>query len=213
MYDTGDLFDVTNEDHGRFVRLLAEIEDYGKKTAEELGFPAFFFSIEKKTPKSGVNYPIFLNEIPFPFTESNGRDKMVANSIARIEEMGEKSKNHDRVYVYVNYATFEKVRPPEGAIVKELAKDGEDGETVEVTGYDVYLSLYDGTASAYLKHVIRYKMETFSSSMASFGCCDKYVQCSDAKKCLHTNPFYYRSCQYRQNLLAGKIFYGKNKNI
>ena len=213
MYDTGDLFDVTNEDHGRFVHLLAEIEDYGKKTAEELGFPAFFFSIEKKTPKSGVNYPIFLNEIPFPFTETNGRDKMVANSIARIEEMGEKSKNHDRVYVYVNYATFEKVRPPDGAIVKELAKDGEDGEAVEVTGYDVYLSLYDGTTSAYLKHVIRYKMETFSPSMASFGCCDKYVQCSDAKKCLHTNPFYYRSCQYRQNLLAGKIFYGKNKNV
>lgn len=46
-----------------------------------------------------------------------------------------------------------------------------------------------------------------------FGCCDLYVQCSDAKKCLHRDQSYARNCWYRANLEAGRIFYGANKNI
>lgn len=45
-----------------------------------------------------------------------------------------------------------------------------------------------------------------------FGCCAKYVECSDALCCLE-NPEYSKFCFYRQNLESGKIFYGKNKNI
>ncbi len=45
------------------------------------------------------------------------------------------------------------------------------------------------------------------------GCCSKYVQCSDAKKCLCEDIEIKLSCYYRQNLEAGKIFYGVNKNI
>ena len=46
-----------------------------------------------------------------------------------------------------------------------------------------------------------------------FGCCNLYVECSDAKKCLHENKMYARGCAYHHNLSAGKIFYGKNRNI
>ncbi|MDI9460852.1 MAG: hypothetical protein ACOX3P_00835 [Saccharofermentanales bacterium] len=45
------------------------------------------------------------------------------------------------------------------------------------------------------------------------GCCSKYVQCSDAKKCLCEDIEIKLSCYYRKNLEAGKIFYGVNKNI
>lgn len=45
-----------------------------------------------------------------------------------------------------------------------------------------------------------------------FGCCSKFIECSDAKKCLHSEPIYSKSCAYRKNLEAGRIFYGKNKN-
>lgn len=45
----------------------------------------------------------------------------------------------------------------------------------------------------------------------SFGCCSKYVKCSDSKKCLHADKLYSNSCQYKKNLLAGRIFYGVNK--
>ena len=50
-------------------------------------------------------------------------------------------------------------------------------------------------------------------SFPAFGCCDKYVACSDAKHCLHEDLVYSTACQYRSNLEQGKIFYGKNNTI
>lgn len=41
----------------------------------------------------------------------------------------------------------------------------------------------------------------------SFGCCSRYKECSDAKKCIHPDLYYARGCHYRKNLKAGKIFY------
>lgn len=46
-----------------------------------------------------------------------------------------------------------------------------------------------------------------------FGCCYKYKECSDAKKCLHEDLLYSTGCLYRKNLENGKIFYGENKNV
>lgn len=46
-----------------------------------------------------------------------------------------------------------------------------------------------------------------------FGCCGYYVECSDAKQCIHPDKLFARACAYRRNLENGRIFYGKNKNI
>lgn len=46
-----------------------------------------------------------------------------------------------------------------------------------------------------------------------FGCCNDHVRCSDAKSCIHADDRYYNGCQYRENLEAGRIFYGKNRNV
>lgn len=46
-----------------------------------------------------------------------------------------------------------------------------------------------------------------------FGCCGKYEQCSNARKCLHEDLFYAKACYYKRNLEAGHIFYGGNRNI
>lgn len=45
------------------------------------------------------------------------------------------------------------------------------------------------------------------------GCCSHYMDCSDALHCVQTDPLISMACIYRQNLKAGKVFYGKNKNI
>ena len=45
-----------------------------------------------------------------------------------------------------------------------------------------------------------------------FGCCDLYVKCSDAKQCIREDKIYSNACWYKQNLMKGLIFYGKNKN-
>lgn len=56
--------------------------------------------------------------------------------------------------------------------------------------------------------------ELYSASVsASFGCCNDFILCSDAKKCIKSNDPFYKGCQYRKNLEAGRIFYGKNKTI
>ena len=52
-----------------------------------------------------------------------------------------------------------------------------------------------------------------SQAKDQFGCCHKYVECSDARKCIHPDQIYALSCQYRKNLENGKIFYGKNRNV
>ena len=46
-----------------------------------------------------------------------------------------------------------------------------------------------------------------------FGCCNDFMKCSDEKKCLYPEDRFYNGCQYRRNLEAGRIFYGKNRNI
>jgi hypothetical protein len=52
------------------------------------------------------------------------------------------------------------------------------------------------------------------STKEPFGCCNSFNLCSDQKKCIHTNDDkLYRGCMYRENLKAGRIFYGKNRNI
>lgn len=51
------------------------------------------------------------------------------------------------------------------------------------------------------------------STTFSFGCCNDFVICSDAGQCHKKDDPYYRGCLYRKNLEAGRVFYGKNKNI
>ena len=58
------------------------------------------------------------------------------------------------------------------------------------------------------------KRVTFRQTVTyTFACCNSFVQCSDAKRCLHEDDRDYNGCHYRKNLEAGRIFYGKNKNI
>ena len=45
------------------------------------------------------------------------------------------------------------------------------------------------------------------------GCCSHYMDCSNALRCVQSDPQISMACIYRQNLKAGKVFYGKNKNI
>ena len=44
-------------------------------------------------------------------------------------------------------------------------------------------------------------------SFDSFGCCSKYVECSNVDKCLHEDKLYSTACMYRKNLEAGRNFY------
>lgn len=46
-----------------------------------------------------------------------------------------------------------------------------------------------------------------------FGCCSKYLECSDMRRCIQPDKGLARECIYRRHLEEGSIFYGKNRNI
>lgn len=52
-----------------------------------------------------------------------------------------------------------------------------------------------------------------NESVDFFGCCSRYLECSDNKKCLCTDIIFRLGCLYKKNLESNKIFYGKNKNV
>lgn len=46
-----------------------------------------------------------------------------------------------------------------------------------------------------------------------FDCCSRYMQCSDARRCLQPNMQLSRQCTYRQKLIHGIVYYGENRNV
>ena len=46
-----------------------------------------------------------------------------------------------------------------------------------------------------------------------FGCCSRYIECSDNMYCNNPDRHIAKGCHYKKHLDKGQIFYGKNKNI
>lgn len=75
--------------------------------------------------------------------------------------------------------------------------------------------IFDGDTEIlrqYLFNVFIWELKNYSPPY-NFGCCSNYEKCSDALKCIHDNLMYAKGCMYRKNLEAGRIFYGKNRNV
>lgn len=51
------------------------------------------------------------------------------------------------------------------------------------------------------------------STQKDFSCCSRYMECSDAIKCVQPLSEIYLHCSYRQKIRCGKVFLGKNRNI
>lgn len=51
------------------------------------------------------------------------------------------------------------------------------------------------------------------SIFKDFDCCSRYVECSNAKRCVNPSSSLAVSCGYRKILKSGRIFYGPNRNI
>ena len=128
-------------------------------------------------------------------TETPGRNYMVL----RIESM---TKNG--IKLAVRDKQYNAIEIPAGVTDKVLKSN---------PGFHHLTFNYDNVEIFnFIKDNIIYCLANYESSN-SFSCCSRFIQCSDAKKCVHDNKIYAMGCKYRINLDAGKIFYGKNKNI
>lgn len=46
-----------------------------------------------------------------------------------------------------------------------------------------------------------------------FDCCSRYVDCSNARRCIHPDPSFGMKCGYRRNLRENRVFYGANPTV
>ena len=70
---------------------------------------------------------------------------------------------------------------------------------------------FDKEAFIFIVHKIADYLRS-SVTVQRFGCCNRFIQCSDARRCLYFDCFDALGCYYRENLESGRIFYGKNRN-
>ncbi|MBR5094482.1 MAG: hypothetical protein IK095_05255 [Oscillospiraceae bacterium] len=93
------------------------------------------------------------------------------------------------------------------AVTKPKKKTGSNSET----GYIKLLCASPSDVEKMVplfRHMLR---DTLDSLPTEFGCCSKYKECSDAKKCVNNDKNLALQCFYLKNLRHGHIFYGANK--
>lgn len=98
--------------------------------------------------------------------------------------------------------------------IEELEKNF---ESIKYKENELYVKIYINDIneinkiSKELQEVYKYLYA--NEPVDNYGCCSRFVECSDALKCINPDKKLSKGCQYRKNLEAGRIFYGKNKNI
>ncbi len=93
---------------------------------------------------------------------------------------------------------------PDDAIVQKRTKTDIKDKRVRVKIKQSSPNLTD-----YIKKHTLYCIEDYVSKSDRFGCCDRFEECSEQKKCVHPNKLYSKACSYRVNLEQGKVFYEK----
>lgn len=114
-------------------------------------------------------------------------------------------ENKSKLEMIISNTRYEAIGGIEGAIEKRIASDSGNVHLLVDNNSELIVP--------YLKKLTLFALKHYSSKASSFGCCSSFVECSDAKKCIHENKLYAKACMYRQNLEANRIFYGKNKNV
>lgn len=149
--------------------------------------------------KKITSFSVCIYEPDYPLLSDTSKDT-TRNSIAlNIKERG------SRVELLIAKSRFNDIGAPEDAETKSSKTDNGKMQVV--------LPLDSPNLLGYIRQNVEYALDNYTSKASSFGCCSMFIECSDAKRCIHENKLYSKACAYRKNLEAGRIFYGKNKTI
>lgn len=183
-----DFFRSFEEQKGQTLIGLDELFNrVNSEIVSEQRIPDNVLKLEKNTEGQNKSESVWITE---PVTGK--RSKLLFNCYMR-------GRKNDRYATFVIHNSIAKyITPPDNVEVKTLSSD-------ELHTY-INTKEIDRDLETYIKNIMSYSVKSFEPS-DKFGCCSKYKECSDAKRCLHNNLFYSKACWYRKNLEAGKIFY------
>lgn len=183
-----DLLDDIISDHNlppKSIHLYSNISTKSEKGGSETS---------KETSKS-----ICIFEPEYPprknISENPGRNYVIMNF---------KLTKDNYLELLIRNRQFDAIDTPQSALVKTLKSDK--------SFVHVFFEIKDDALFKYIRANILYCLSNYEST-SSFACCSLFMQCSDSLKCVHENRIYAMGCKYRRNLEAGRIFFGKNKNI
>lgn len=170
-----------------------------EKTIAEKELPEKSLRMRKNKNRNVDSYSILISEPPYPLgSERLGGEQSVM-------KISLKSNSYE---IDVLIKVFENIVLPDSATYKELKKIGDNPQHVIVSFSTDITDFY-----SYVESVLLYRLSHYRTAEATFSCCSQFIQCSDAKKCIHENKLYSTACTYRRNLESGRIFYGKNRTV
>lgn len=146
-----------------------------------------------------TSYSVCIYEPEYPKIPNRKIDQSRNSVVMNIRE------KKDKLDLVIPVGQYNSVDHSVGLECKQLKSDPNN--------IHVIIRKNDDALSEFVKCHTEYRIEHYSSKASTFGCCSKFIQCSDARKCLHENRLYSKACSYRIHLDAGEIFYGKNRNI
>lgn len=232
-----ELFEMMSDHQAKFDCLLRSIRDVARRIVAELEYPDGCIEVFENKTKTETNYQILILELK---RNAVGNREKNDNS-AGDEDVEVKDKNGVRlnyhctniltfvltkprsmfsgcVELRIDVSSYNAIKPPRAEIVKEkwVARYDENGKKTdgkELTRYNVLVRVDSEELLPYLERLMRYRLIQYKSKEPTYGCCHLYEECSNAKRCVSKEKFYATVCAYKRNLDAGRIFYGKNRNI
>ena len=162
-------------------------------------------SEKKKGEISSYAVSIWEPDYPAIPNEKLGQNKIVVT----IQPSTVKSRPDDIVFLIrdIQEGDLHSYLPEDAELLLQTKTDVESG-TMKVR-----MNAYSPNIADYVRVHTEYCLAGYVSKAARFGCCSHFIECSDAKKCVHENKLYSKACIYRDSLDKGRIFYGKNRNI
>lgn len=110
-----------------------------------------------------------------------------------------------------NHISFRRLRQNKDVLLSPFRVS--QTKTDKDSGF-IRVILQDTNVTPDLQHLICAVMKnTIDSIPREYDCCSRYLECSNAKHCIHPSSDFALGCGYRRILNSGRIFYGKNRNI
>lgn len=147
----------------------------------------------------------------------NEIEKILVNNNRPIDELFIKNySNYSSIYISTSVAFRIKLGKKkyisvkskyedfiDDSVITSKIKSEQDWVRIEIVyEYDIFK----------ISNVILEVYDTIFEAIEHFGCCHRFIECSDKLECIHPDKKRAKGCGYRENLEAGRVFYGKNTN-